>query len=62
MMAQRQKERDSIRAVKKDDFDERRQRIIEEREQRKDSIINARQNKNNSPEGGGEGDGGENGQ
>ncbi|MDC8001887.1 OmpH family outer membrane protein [Aequorivita todarodis] len=62
MMAQRQKERDSIRAVKKAEFEERRQRLIEERERRRDSIMNARQNKNNPPSGGDEGEGGENGQ
>lgn len=62
MMANRQKERDSIRAVKKAEFEERRQRLILEREQRKDSIMNSRQNKNNPPSGGGEGEGGENGE
>ncbi len=53
MMANRQKERDSIRAAKKLEFEERRQRLIEERESRKDSIMNARQNRNNPPENGG---------
>ncbi|MEH6765967.1 OmpH family outer membrane protein [Aequorivita antarctica] len=62
MMAQRQKERDSIRAVKKAEFEERRQRLILEREQRKDSIIESRQNNNNPPKGGDEGDGDEGGQ
>lgn len=57
MMAQRQKERDSIRAVKKLEFEDRRQRLIEERERRRDSIMNARQNKNNPPAGGNEGGG-----
>jgi hypothetical protein len=60
MMAQRQKERDSIRAVKKAEFEERRQRLIEEREQRRDSLMNARQNRN-KPEGTKEGEEGEEG-
>ena len=59
MMAQRQKERDSIRAVKKAEFEARRQRLIEEREQRRDSIMNARQNRNNPSDGRKEGDEGD---
>ncbi len=51
MVAERQRQRDSIREVKKAEFEARRQRLIEERERRKDSILNARQNKNATKEG-----------
>ncbi len=51
MVAERQRQRDSIREVKKAEFEARRQRLIEERERRKDSILNARQNKNGTKEG-----------
>lgn len=62
MIEERQRVRDSIRAVKKAEYEARRQRILDERQRRKDSIIKAR-NENNNPvpeegegtEGGGEG-------
>lgn len=50
LMAERKRVRDSVRAVKKAEFDARRARLLEERQQRKDSIMNARENKNNPPE------------
>ena len=45
MMAERQRVRDSIRTVKKAEFDARREKLLEERAQRKDSILKARENK-----------------
>jgi len=42
LMAERQRVRDSIRAVKKKEFEERRQRLLDERQRRKDSILKAR--------------------
>lgn len=60
LIADRTRVRDSIRAIKKAEFDARRQRMIDEREHRKDSVLNARQpNNNNPPTGDGDnGDGG----
>ena len=60
IMAERKRVRDSIRAVKKAEFDARRQRLLDERQKRKDSILKARANKNAPPSGDGDGDGGEN--
>lgn len=53
IMEDRKKTRDSIRAIKKAEFDARRQRLLDEREKRKDSILKARANKNNPPSGDG---------
>ena len=55
IMEERKRVRDSIRAVKKAEFEAKRQRLIEERQRRKDSIVNARANKNNPPNGNGDG-------
>ncbi|MBV1924796.1 MAG: OmpH family outer membrane protein [Flavobacteriaceae bacterium] len=55
LMDDRKKVRDSIRAVKKAEFDARRQRLLDERKRRKDSILNARKEKNNTPDEGNEG-------
>jgi Skp family chaperone for outer membrane proteins len=55
IMEERKRVRDSIRAVKKAEFEAKRQRLIEERQRRKDSIANARANKNNPPSGNGDG-------
>lgn len=45
LIEQRRQEKDSIRAVKQKEFDERRAKILEERKRKKDSIDNARQKK-----------------
>ncbi|MCH9661514.1 MAG: OmpH family outer membrane protein [Bacteroidetes bacterium] len=42
LLEARKKQRDSIRAVKKAEFDAKRQRLLDERQRRKDSIINSR--------------------
>ena len=55
IMEDRKKTRDSIRAIKKAEFDARRQRLLDEREKRKDSILKARANKNAPPSGDGDG-------
>jgi Skp family chaperone for outer membrane proteins len=57
LIAERQRVRDSIRAVKKKEFDERRQRLLDERQRRKDSILKARSGGGTSPPAD-EGDGG----
>lgn len=49
IMMQRKIERDSIRAAKQAEFEARRQRILDDRQRRKDSISNARQGGNNLP-------------
>ncbi|MEP2937670.1 MAG: OmpH family outer membrane protein [Gilvibacter sp.] len=49
LLANRQKTRDSIRAVKKAEFDARRERLLAERQARKDSILAARAAKKNPP-------------
>ena len=56
IMEDRKKTRDSIRAIKKAEFDARRQRLLDEREKRKDSILKARAAKNNPPSGDGDGE------
>ena len=55
IMEERKRVRDSIRAVKKAEFEAKRQRLLEERQRRKDSILNARANRNNPPSGNGDG-------
>jgi Skp family chaperone for outer membrane proteins len=55
IMEDRKKTRDSLRAIKKAEFDARRQRLLDEREKRKDSILKARANKNIPPSGDGDG-------
>ena len=57
MMEDRQKTRDSIRAIKKAEFDARREKLLEERQKRKDSILEARANNTAPPLGDGDGDG-----
>ena len=57
MMEDRQKTRDSIRAIKKAEFDARREKLLEERQKRKDSILEARANNTAPPVGDGDGDG-----
>jgi len=60
MMNERKRVRDSIRAAKKAEFDARRQRLLDERQARKDSIENARNGGNTPvppPGEGGDGDG-----
>jgi Skp family chaperone for outer membrane proteins len=60
-MEARQRVRDSIRAVKKAEYDARKQQILEERQRKKDSILEARANRNtptptnNDPDGDGDG-------
>ena len=54
-MAERQRVRDSIRAVKKQEFEERRQRLLDERQRRKDSILKARNGGATPPAGDGDG-------
>lgn len=49
IMEERRITRDSIRAIKKAEFDARRQRLLDERQQRKDSILEARTNNNAPP-------------
>jgi len=48
MMEERKKVRDSVRAVKKAEYDARRQKLLDERQRKKDSIAEVRANKNNS--------------
>ena len=48
-MEDRVKERDSIRAAKKLEYEERRQRLIDERNARRDSLLEERENKKNPP-------------
>jgi Skp family chaperone for outer membrane proteins len=48
-LADRQKVRDSLRAAKKAEFDARRERLLAERQARKDSILAAREKKKNPP-------------
>mgnify|MGYP006141156339 FL=1 len=55
MMEDRQKTRDSIRAIKKAEFDARREKLLEERQKRKDSILEARANNTAPPAGDGDG-------
>ena len=55
IMENRKKSRDSIRAIKKAEFDARRQKLLDARERRKDSILKARANKNTPPPGDGDG-------
>lgn len=55
IMEDRRITRDSIRAIKKAEFDARRQRLLDERQKRKDSILEARTKKNTSPPGDGDG-------
>ena len=54
-MEERRRVRDSIRAARKAEFDARRQKLLEERQARRDSIMNARKNRGNGglPEGDG---------
>jgi len=59
IMAERQKDRDSIRAAKKAEFDARRQRLLDERQRKKDSTLEAR-GQTIPPVNGEGGDGGEN--
>lgn len=47
MMEERKKVRDSVRAVKKAEYDARRQALLDERQRKKDSITEVRANKNN---------------
>ncbi len=42
LLEERKKQRDSVRAAKKAEFEARRKRLLEERQRRKDSILNAR--------------------
>ncbi|MFT4848813.1 MAG: Skp family chaperone for outer membrane protein [Sediminicola sp.] len=49
IMEERRITRDSIRAIKKAEFDARRQRLLDERQKRKDSILEARTNNNAPP-------------
>jgi Skp family chaperone for outer membrane proteins len=49
IMEDRKIARDSIRAIKKAEFDARRQRLLDERQRRKDSILEARTNNNAPP-------------
>jgi len=55
LMEDRRKTRDSIRAIKKAEFDARRQKLLDARQRRKDSILEARANKNAPPAGDGDG-------
>ena len=55
IMEDRRITRDSIRAIKKAEFDARRQRLLDERQKRKDSILEARAKKNIPPPSDGDG-------
>ena len=55
IMEDRRITRDSIRAIKKAEFDARRQRLLDERQKRKDSILEARAKKTTPPPGDGDG-------
>ena len=46
-MEERKKVRDSIRTVKKAEYDARKQNLLDERQRKKDSILEVRANKNN---------------
>lgn len=48
LLQQRRTERDSLRAVKQKEFEERRAKVLEERKQKKDSIENARNKSGNN--------------
>jgi Skp family chaperone for outer membrane proteins len=61
IMQERQKVRDSIRAVKKAEFEARRQKLLDAKQQRRDSILEARANKNTPPGGAEEEDDGDGG-
>ncbi|UJH90883.1 OmpH family outer membrane protein [Antarcticibacterium sp. 1MA-6-2] len=50
LLEQRKKERDSIRAVKQQEFEERRAKILEERKRKRDSIEAARKQKKENNE------------
>lgn len=56
VMEDRRKSRDSIRAIKKAEFDARRQKLLDTRQRRKDSILESRANNNGPPAGDGDGD------
>jgi len=57
-MEDRKRVRDSIRDAKKKEFEERRQKLLDARQRRKDSILNARNaGGDNPPPGDGDGDG-----
>lgn len=58
MLEARQKQRDSLRAVKKAEFEAKRARLLEERQKRQDSILKARNGGGGPPSEGDEGDGG----
>jgi Skp family chaperone for outer membrane proteins len=47
-MEERKKVRDSIRALKKAEYDARKQELLDERQHKKDSILKVRSNRNNS--------------
>ena len=47
-MEERKKVRDSIRALKKAEYDARKQELLDERQHKKDSILKVRANRNNS--------------
>jgi hypothetical protein len=47
-MEERKKVRDSIRALKKAEYDARKQELLDERQRKKDSILEVRANRNNS--------------
>jgi Skp family chaperone for outer membrane proteins len=55
LMEDRRKSRDSIRAIKKAEFDARRQKLLDARQKRKDSILEARAKKKVPPAGDGDG-------
>jgi hypothetical protein len=42
MLEERKRIRDSIRAIQKTQFEEKRKRLLEERQRRKDSLLKAR--------------------
>ena len=46
-MEERKKVRDSIRALKKAEYDARKQELLDERQRKKDSILEVRANRNN---------------
>lgn len=57
IMEDRKRQRDSVREAMKIQFDERRQRLLDERQRKKDSILNARSGGTTPPPADGDGDG-----
>ncbi|NND62521.1 MAG: OmpH family outer membrane protein [Flavobacteriaceae bacterium] len=57
LLEERRRQRDSIRAVRKAEFDAKRQKLLDERQRRKDSINNVRNGGGGPPAGDGDGEG-----